>query len=366
MKIAIVHDWLVTYAGAERCLEQMLVLYPDADLFSLVDFLGDDERGFILGKKARTSFIQKLPRARDRYRSYLPLMPYAIERFDLSGYDLVISSSHAVAKGVRTGEGQKHICYCYTPIRYAWDLRDQYLREAGLDRGVKGFMAGRVLDYIKAWDLSTSQRPDAYIGISKYIADRIKRAYGRDASVIYPPVDIDMYALRQDKDDYYLTASRMVPYKKIPLIVEAFSRMPDKNLIVIGDGPEMPKARARAAGNVQFMGWQPGGALREHMQRARAFVFAAEEDFGIVPVEAQACGTPVIAYGRGGAVETLVDGVTGLFFKEQSVESIVEAVHRFESMPGKFVPASIRNNAMQFNAERFRREFKALVDSIIT
>ena len=365
MRVAIVHDWLVTYAGAERCLEQMLVLYPDADLFSLVDFLPEGKRGFIMGKKARTSFIQHLPLARHKYRSYLALMPTAIERFDLSGYDLVISSSHAVAKGVRTGSGQKHICYCYTPIRYAWDLREQYLQEAGLDRGIKGLMAGVLLDYIREWDLSTAGRPGLYVGISNFIAERIKRSYGRDARVIYPPVDVETYALHEDKEDYYLTASRMVPYKKIPLIVEAFSRMPDRKLVVIGDGPEMEKVRQRASGNVEILGYQPQDVLLGHMQRARAFVFAAEEDFGIVPVEAQACGTPVIAYGRGGAAETVLEGETGIFFQEQTAESIIEAVERFEGTSETMSPAGIRRNAERFNAQRFRMEFKALVDSVL-
>jgi len=363
MKIAIVHDWLVTYAGAERCLEQMLVLYPEADLFSIVDFLPDDERGFILGKKARTSFIQHLPFAREKYRSYLPLMPTAIERFDLSGYDLVISSSHAVAKGVRTSPGQPHLCYCYTPIRYAWDLRQQYLEEAGLDRGIKGMLAGAVLDYVRRWDESTAGRPDSYVGISKYIAARIKRIYNREAGVIFPPVDTESFSLQNRKEDFYLTASRMVPYKKIPLIAEAFSRMPDKRLIVIGDGPEMKKVRQKASGNIEILGYQPTEVLREHMSRARAFVFAAEEDFGIAPLEAQACGTPVIAYGRGGALETVVDKVSGLFFNEQTVESIAEAVGRFEALEKMLLPMDIRKNAEKFNAERFRNEFKAWVSS---
>ena len=365
MRVAIVHDWLVTYAGAERVLEQMLALYPDADLYSLVDFLPDDKRGFVLQKRARTSFIQHLPFAREKYRHYLPLMPLAVGRLDMRGYDLVISSSYAVAKGVRTSDAQPHICYCHSPVRYAWDLREQYLKEAGLDRGVKGFMAGLLLDYIKAWDRATAGRPDKYIANSNYIAGRIKRAYGREADVIYPPVDTGAFALEEHKEDYYLTASRMVPYKMMPLVAEAFAMMPDRKLVVIGDGPEMGKVRAKAASNVQVLGYQSGHVLSEHMRKAKAFVFAAEEDFGIVPVEAQACGTPVIAYGRGGALETVVEGVTGLFFDEQTADSIVGAVGRFEQMAGNFEPAAIRENAERFGVERFRREFKAAVDALL-
>ena len=365
MKVAVVHDWLVTYAGAERVLEQIIALYPEADIFSLVDFLPDDARGFILGKRARTSFIQRLPRAREKYRSYLPLMPLAIGRMDMRGYDLVISSSYAVAKGVRTSGGQPHLCYCHSPIRYAWDLREQYLSESGLDRGVKGFMARRLLDYIKAWDRATSGRPDRYIANSAYIADRIMRAYGRESRVIHPPVDTEGFPLSRSHGDYYLTASRMVPYKRVPLIVEAFSMMPQRRLVVIGDGPEMPRARQRASANVELLGYQGGDVLRERMQGARAFVFAAEEDFGIVPVEAQACGTPVIAYGRGGALETVVDGVTGVFFSEQTPGAIVEAVERFEAMCGAFSPEAIRRNAERFGVERFRSEFREAVDSLL-
>ncbi len=364
MKTAVVHDWLTTYAGAERVLEQILLLYPEADLYSLVNLLPEDERGFILNKEVRTSFIQKLPFVRKKYRGYLPFMPLAIEQFDLSGYDVIISSSHAVAKGVLTHSNQLHICYCHTPIRYAWDLYNQYLRESGLERGLKGKIAKLILHYIRMWDSTTANRVDSFIANSRYIARRIKKIYGRDSTVVYPPVDVERFGLCTLKEDFYLTASRMVPYKKIDLIVEAFSGMPDKRLVVIGDGPDFEKIRSRAAANVELLGHQPAGVLRDYMQRAKAFVFAAEEDFGITPVEAQACGTPVVAYGRGGVLETVVEGRTGVFFREQTGDSLKAAVERFEEIRADLDCNEIRRNAERFGIDRFKREFKALVEGL--
>ena len=366
MKTAIVHDWLVTYAGAERALEQILALYPDADLYSLVDFIPDDQRAFLLDKKATTSFIQSLPFAQKKYRNYLPLMPLAIERFDLSGYDLVISSSHAVAKGVLTHAGQQHVCYCYTPMRYAWDLQHQYLKESGLDRGLKGMLAKTVLRYLRQWDRKTANRVGHYIAISRYIAERIKKAYNREATVIYPPVDVAAFVPGPNKEDFYLTASRMVPYKKMDLIVEAFSLMPDRKLVVIGEGPDFRKVKAKAGGNVELLGYQPPSVMRDYLQRARAFVYAAEEDFGIVTVEAQACGTPVIAFGKGGSLETVIETKTGIFFPEQSVESLINAIREFDKVSGGFDTIAIRKNAEKFGAERFKKEFKDFIDGIMT
>ncbi len=362
MKTAVVHDWLMTYAGAERVLEQILQLYPDADLFSLLDFIPENERRFLQNKKVRTSFLQGIPFARKKYRSFLPLMPWAIERFNFSGYDLVISSSHAVAKGAVTGRGQTHICYCHTPARYVWDMSGQYLEAAGLDRGVKGAIAKSIGAYIKRWDIRTSDRVNHFIANSGYIAERIKRAYGRDSEVIYPPVDTDTFELNTAKEDFYITASRMVPYKKVDLIVEAFAGMPEKKLVVLGDGPGLWDVKSISLRNVELLGHQPLEVLKDYMQRAKAFVFAAEEDFGIAPVEAQACGTPVIAYGGGGARETVVENKTGIFFKEQTVESLAEAVRRFEDMEGRFKPAQVRTNAERFGTERFRREFRGFVE----
>jgi glycosyltransferase involved in cell wall biosynthesis len=362
MKIAVIHDWLITYAGAERVLEQVLELFPEADLFSLVDFLPPEQRFFIKGKKVKTSFLQHMPFAHTRYRRYLPLMPMAVESLDVSSYDLIISVSHAVAKGVKSRPGQKHICLCCSPMRYAWDLREQYLHEAGLDKGLKGWLATCMLDRIKAWDLNTVPRVTEFVAISHYIARRIKADYGRDSTVIYPPVYVDKFEPVDKKEDFYLTASRMVPYKRIPLIIEAFAATPDRRLVVIGDGPEFEKAKAKAGPNVELLGYQSDAVLKSYLQRARAFVFAAEEDFGIVPVEAQACGTPVLAYGRGAARETIVDGVTGLFFDQQTVPAIVDAIARFEVAPGSFAAAEIRKNAERFSSARFRREFLDFVE----
>lgn len=366
MKIAIVHDWLTVYAGAERVLEQMLACYPNADLFSVVDFLPSDKRGFIQNKPVSTSFIQRLPFAKAKYRSYLPLMPLAVEQFDLSGYDFVISSSHAVAKGVLTGPDQLHLCMCYSPIRYAWDLQHQYLKESGLDRGVKAWLAKRMLHKIRIWDTRTANGVDEFVAISRFISRRIWKVYRRESSVIYPPVDVRAFDLREEKESFYLTASRMVPYKKIDLIVGAFSAMPDKRLIVIGDGPDFAKIKAKAGPNVELLGYQSFEVLRDHMQRARAFVFAAEEDFGIAPLEAQACGTPVIAFGKGGAVETIRgldrDEPTGVFFPEQSAVAIQQAVHQFEQERDRIAPAACRANAMRFAPERFRQEFRGFVE----
>jgi glycosyltransferase involved in cell wall biosynthesis len=374
LKTAAVHEWLVTYVGSERVLEQMLSLYPDADLFCLLDFLPEEERGFLKGRNINTSFIQKLPFARKKYRNYLPFMPRAIESFDLSDYNLILSSSHAVAKGIRKTDKQLHICYCHTPMRYAWDLREQYLKEAGLDRGLKGVLVNAMLERIRRWDYSTAGRVDHFIANSHYIKERIKRAYGRDAEVIYPPVDVDSFSIGERREDFYLAISRMVPYKKMDLIVEAFSEM-GLPLVVIGDGPDFEKVRAKAKGNIRLMGYQKADVLKAYMQRARAFVFAAEEDFGIVPVEAQACGTPVIAYGRGGATETVVplaEGKgegdaggrppTGVFFYEQTTASLIKAVRTFEANESSFSPEEIRKNSERFSVERFRKEFKAFVE----
>jgi glycosyltransferase involved in cell wall biosynthesis len=373
MRVAIVHDWLVVYAGAERVLEQMLACYPDADLFSLVDFLPTGQRDFISNKPVTTSFIQRLPRARKKYRGYLPLMPLAIEQLDLSAYDLVLSSSHALAKGVLTGPDQLHISYVHSPIRYAWDLQHQYLREAGLQRGIRSWMAKAILHYIRLWDVRTANGVDAFVANSSFIARRIRKVYRRESRVIYPPVDVADFPLCRDKEDFYVTASRMVPYKKVDLIVEAFSAMPDKRLVVIGDGPDFAKVRAKAGPNVQLLGFAGVEVLRDHLQRARAFVFAAEEDFGISPLEAQACGTPVIALGRGGALETIVPlldaeragsspAPTGVFFYEQSAAAIVAAVERFEAAGAAITPEACRENALRFAPERFRAELTAFVE----
>lgn len=371
MKVAIIHDWLVTYAGAERVLEQILKIYSDADLFSIVDFLDKDKRDFILDKKVTTSFIQKLPFSKKKYRAYLPLMPLAIEQFDLSQYDLVISSSHAVAKGVITGPDQYHICMCYSPIRYAWDLQHQYLKESNLNKGLKGWIAKWLLHKIRIWDLRTSNSVDSFIAISKFIEKRIYKVYRRESQVIYPPVYIkDFFSDKtiNVENDFYMTSSRMVPYKKIDLIVDAFTQLlPNKKLVVIGDGPDMGKIKSKTGSNVEILGYQPFQVLKDHLHNAKAFVFAAEEDFGIAPLEAQACGTPVIAFGKGGALET-IKGIggdempTGVFFKKQTIESIAEAVVYFEKNSDKILRQSCIDNAAAFGDERFRNQFKSFVE----
>jgi len=364
-KTALVADWLVTYAGAERVITEILKVFPKSDLFAVIDFLSDESRQHFLGKHAQTTFIQKFPKAETKYRNYLPFMPLAIEQLDLSSYDVILSSSHAVAKGVLTGPDQLHISYVHSPIRYAWDLQHQYLRELGLTKGVKALIIRWLLHKIRMWDYRTANGVDHFVANSKFIARRIKKVYGRDSDVIYPPVDTDRFTLREDKDDFYFTASRMVPYKKIDLIVEAFAQMSNKKLVVIGDGPDMQKIKSKATSNIEILGYQSNQVMQDHMQRAKAFVFAAEEDFGITPVESQACGTPVIAFGKGGSLETirsdLSNNPTGIFFNKQNVSSVIDAVELFEKNRELYLPENCRNNALQFSNHRFQHELKKYV-----
>jgi glycosyltransferase involved in cell wall biosynthesis len=279
----------------------------------------------------------------------------------------VISSSHAVAKGILTGPDQLHISYVHTPIRYAWDMQHQYLRESGLEVGLKGWMAKLMLHQMRIWDYRTASGVDQFVANSDFIARRIRKVYGREAEVIHPPVDVDSFALCTKKQDFYLTASRLVPYKKVDVIVEAFNAMPDKRLVVVGDGPCFDKLKAVAGRNVEMLGYQPHAEMHKLMQDAKAFVFAAEEDFGITPVEAQACGTPVIAYGKGGALETVVDleahrNATGMFFREQTAASVVEAVEWFDRQYDRIDPRTCRANAERFSREVFRERFDELVE----
>jgi glycosyltransferase involved in cell wall biosynthesis len=370
-RIAIVHDWLDTWRGGENVLAEMIAVYPEADLFALVDFLPEGSRARLRGKRARTSFLQHLPFARRFFRLLLPVFPRAIESLDVSRYDIVISSSHAVAKGARTTPRQLHICYCYTPMRYAWDLREQYLAASGNGRGLRGAVVRHALDRLQTWDRATSARVNRFIAISGYIRDRIRRCYDRDSTVIHPPVDVEFFAPASAPHSekvrpYYMTASRWVPYKRIDLIVEAFGALADRRLIVVGDGPEAQRVRAAAGTNVDFVGEVSRERLRDLLRSTRAFLFAAEEDFGILPVEAAACGTPVIALGRGGALET-VRGLgtprpTGVFFAEQSANAIVDAVRRYESQAEAIHAEDCRANALRFASERFRAELAQFVD----
>lgn len=365
LRVGLVADWLVTYAGAEKVIAEFINIFPDSDLYSVVDFLSDENRQLFRNKTATTTFIQRLPKARKKYQTYLPLMPVAIEQLDVSKHDIILSSSHAVAKGVLTGPDQLHISYVHSPIRYAWDLQHQYLREAGMDKGLKGGLARWLLHKIRMWDCRTANGVDHFVANSQFIARRIKKVYGRNADVIYPPVDVERFTLNENKEDYYFTASRMVPYKRIDLIVEAFSQMPDKKLVVIGDGSEMGKIKSKATKNIDILGYQPNSVMQEHMRNAKAFVFAAEEDFGITPVEAQACGTPVIAFGKGGALETVrpygVQGATGILFDQQTVADVINAVNQFESLEDSILPADCRANALRFSQERFQREMRNYV-----
>ena len=327
------------------------------------------ERKFINDRSIRTSFIQNLPFAKRMFRAYLPLFPLAIEQLDLSGYQLVILSSYAVAKGVITAPDQLHVCYCHSPIRYAWDLREEYLRERNIASGWRSHLTRLILHRIRMWDVVSAAAPDYFLANSEFVRARIQKFYRRPATVIYPPVDVHRFRPLEDKDDFYLTVSRSVPYKRVPLIVEAFRRMPHRRLVVIGDGPETSKVRAAAAGaaNIEILGFQSGSVVEDYMRRARAFIFAAREDFGIVPVEAQACGTPVIAYGDGGVVETVralgyAERPTGVFFEEQTSSAIIAAVDRFERNPDAFSAEQCRANALRFSPERFRDEFGDFVN----
>ena len=352
MKIAIIHDWLVTNAGAEGVLKAIVELYPDADIFSLVDFLTLQDRKEILkGKFAKTSFIQKLPLAKKQFRNYLPIFPKAIESLDLSGYDFIISSSHAVAKGIKKSKEQVHICYCHTPIRYAWDMYEEYTKDLPF---IKKMLVQASLAYIRKWDISSLDRVDYFVANSHFIADRIMRIYGRKSIVINPPVDTKSFKFYEKKEDFYLTVSRLVSYKKVKLIVEAFNQT-DKKLIVIGKGDELEEIKSIANSNIEVLGFMQKDEMIDYMQRAKGFVFAALEDFGIVPIEAMSCGTPVLAYGKGGIKDSVVDGKTGLFFEEQSVESILKALAKFDEK--SFDYDMISKHASSFSVERFKKEF---------
>lgn len=349
MKTALVHDWLITPGGAEKVLEAIWNLYP-SPIFTLFD-------GKILpGKQVNASFLQKMPGALSSHRYYLPFFPLAIQHFDLSEFDVILSSSHAVAKGIRKREDQLHICYCHTPMRYAWDLEAQYMQPLGK---IQKWGAQAVLKYLRKWDQSSVSRVDHFIANSRYVAHRIQRIYGREALVIYPPVSTDAFFVSNQKEDYYITLSRLVPYKRIDLMIEAFAALPDRKLIVIGDGPEFGRLKMSAPSNVELLGRQSDESIKQLLSRAKAFIFAAEEDFGIAPVEAQAAGIPVIAYGKGGVTETVIAEETGIFFEEQTSASLIKAVKKCEQM--EFEPKRIVQNAKRFNEARFAQEYKQFI-----
>ncbi len=363
LKVAIVHDWIASYTGGEKCVESFLNIWKDADLFTLVNLYEDNKRFEVFNKREpKTSFLQKNNWVKKNYRKFLLLFPYAIERFDLSNYDLIISSSSAVAKGVITNANQLHICYCHTPMRYAWDLSFQYLKEAGLTKGIEGLFAKIVLHYLRMWDVTSSNRVDYFIANSKNISKRINKIYRRNSEVICPPVDTSFYTSETNKDDYFITVSRFVPYKKIDILIEAFNEMPDKKLIIIGEGPDEKKLRNHAKKNVEILNYQHQDKLKLFLQKAKAFIFAAEEDFGISIIEALSCGTPVIAFNKGGAAETISNGQTGVLFNRQDKGHIIDAINEFESGKYKFDPNFLSAEANKYSKEIFEEKIKKFVE----
>ena len=357
MRVAIVHDWLTTWAGAECVLERLLTLLPQADLYSVIDTLPDQYRGGLVGRTPRTTYLQHVPNLAENYRMLLPLMPMAIKAWDFSAYDLIVSSSHAVAKGITVPQGVRHVCYCHTPMRYAWDLENAYLNTSGFS-GPKAWAARQVLSQLRAWDRRSSAGVTEFIANSSYIAARIKRCYGRESVVVHPPVDTNAFTLNNaPRTTNFITAGRIVQYKRIDLLVAAFRMRPNEQLIVIGDGPERHALAAGAPPNVHFAGRLPLPEMRAHMQSARAFLFAAEEDFGITPLEAQACGAPVIAFGRGAATETIrgldAEAPTGVFFGAQTPDAVVRALDDFDAYGSVITADACRNNAMRFATSRF-------------
>lgn len=355
MKIAIVYDWLIHLGGGEKTVAAIAEVI-NAPIYTLIVDRERLKETAFAKMHIHTSFLQGLPLSKEYYRYYLPLFTRAVESLDLSEYDCILSISHAVAKGVITHPHQLHVCYCFTPMRYAWDLFDCYMQ--GLNP-LKKLLANFALRRLREWDLASLARVNHFVGISHHVKERIQRIYGRDAGVIYPPVDTDAIELEEKKEDFFLTVSRLVPYKKIDLIVEAFSHCPEKKLVVIGDGPEMGTVKKKAARNVELLGYRSDSIVRQYLQKARAFIFAAEEDFGIAPLEAQAAGTPVIAFGKGGALETIISEKTGIFFDEQTVSSMISALHHFETI--EWDPVAIRNNALRFNSKRFQNEIHMFI-----
>lgn len=360
MNTALIHEWMVTQAGAESVLGSMVDLYPGPihTLFHDPDGLKGTRWE---NAEIYTSMLQRIPFGRKHHRSFLPLYPMAIEQFDLREYGLILSSSYAVAKGVLTSSDQLHICYCHSPMRYIWDLTFQYLEASGLKGGLKSFFVRSIFHYIRTWDVVSSNRVNEFIANSNYIARRIKNCYNRESTVIYPPVDVDRFKISNKKDDYFITVSRLVPYKRTDLLIKAFNELGLK-LLVIGEGPHKKYLKSISSKNIEFLGYISSEDLAEKLSKARAFLYSAEEDFGIVNVEAQAAGVPVIAYGRGGALETVIENETGLFFYRQQVEAVIDTVKDFLRKESSFDPQKIRSNAEKFPRSRFEREFKEFVD----
>lgn len=361
-RVAIVHDWTTGYDGSERVLEQIVRSFPNADLYFVAEFVPRDQRRFLQDWRYSTSLIQRLPFARKLFRLYLPLMPLAVESLNLGSYDLVISSSHAVAKGVITGPDQCHVCYCHTPIRYAWDLEHQYMEHSKIGRCAET-LSRAVMHYLRMWDTRTANGVDAFACNSDFIRRRIWKAYRRSAQVIHPPVNVEQFEPETKRENYYVTLGRLVPYKRVDVAVEAFRDLPDRRLVVIGCGPLLRTLRRSAPPNVTFLGHQPLSEVKYHLEHARAFVFASQEDFGIVAVEAQAAGTPVICFRGGGAGEAILPGRTGLLFDTQHKDSLAVAIRKFETGEPMWPASEIHAHSEQFGPERFRREFESFVEA---
>lgn len=362
MKTAIVHEWLSTFGGSERILVEALNLYPQADIFALTHFPKNFINTPLENIKVNTSFLQKIPSIEDLYRKLLPIMPIAIESLNVKNYDLVISLSHAVAHGVKTHKNQKHVSYISTPMRYAWHMQDDYLKLHKLNKPLIQSAARLTLSLLRRWDRFASARTDSFMANSKWTASHIREAWDRDSQVMYPPVDVKRFSPARERDNFYLFVSRLVPYKMGIEIVKTFNEL-KLPLVIVGDGAELSQLQKIAKENIQLLGYQPDEAVTDLMNRAKAFVYMATEDFGIAMAEAQAAGCPVIAYYKGGASEIVQDGKTGVLFKEQTSESLVEAIKQFESM--KLNSKAASENAARFSSERFREEFVSYINKII-
>lgn len=368
LKYALVHEWLTPKAtGGSELVVQEILKHVDADLYALIDFESVNPKSYLYQRKVGTTFLQHFPFAENGVQKYLPFLPLAIEQLDLRRYDVVLSSSHAVAKGVLTAPHQMHVCYCHTPMRYAWDLTFDYLASSKLGRGLPGVATRYLLHRLRQWDVLSANRVDYFIANSKTTARRIWRYYRRSAEVIYPPVEIDRFPFKTEKQEFYVTVSRLVSYKKISLIVRTFNQL-GYPLIVIGSGQELKHIRQIAKPNVQVLGWQPDEIVDQYLSQAKAFVYAAYEDFGIAPVEAQACGTPVIAFGAGGTLETVRDlrqhgsQGTGVLFPEQTESALTEAIEIFEAHHTLLEPEIIRSHAVSFHPDRFRQNYLAFLE----
>jgi glycosyltransferase involved in cell wall biosynthesis len=359
VRIALVHDWLITLGGSDRVLLALHEMFPDAPVYASL-YAPQRLPSAFREMQVRTTWLQSVPGAINRHRALVPLMPMAFRSLNLREFDVVLSSSHACAKGVRVGPGAMHICYCHTPMRYAWDFDGAYVSAMS---PMARPAARAALSGLREWDPASARRVDHFIANSRFVADRIRRHYGRLATVIHPPVDVEFFTPEEPSvrhgGEFFLIVSRLVPYKRVDLAVEAFNLL-GLPLVIVGDGPEATSLRARARANVQFAGEVSDEELRDHYRRCRALVFPGEEDFGIVPVEAQACGRPVIAYARGGALETILAEQTGIFFNAQTVEALAAAVQSFES--AAFDSEFIRRHAERFSGQRFHTEIAAFVN----